>query len=676
MAHPHHAPPGSRHTPRPFGRAPEHLAHLAPNLFPRESCTCDPNVYHPVCPSACDNCVQRLVALPCGRSCPDNYCVNDSSGNNKGATIGGAVGGVLGGILLAGLGFWFYRTRSRRRKLAAEHARNEARLRAAAAEKFRPGAAREATAAPAPESAPAPREQTVSIAEPTPASLEASSNHSPASYPTLPAHGPDASSVALVQTGPVPDEDVEYTELRPDGLTTYRNEEENEEESKDQVGQLNPLNKRFSTSAATHLSRISERTEMEEDAHSTRSRFTSRAPNWADLPPIPTTSPASRSVLPVPTTRSKESHDNNDPFSDKGSVEHPLSTYASANSRPASSNAERSPALLAVPSGNDRQRRLSTATTGSATSGTSGLSVNTAIPATVTRVQLQKPGKVEVVRRPSTNKSTAANDGETASENAPKPKSSTPEENQMTTPEENQMTPSASQQSLTPHVTGNELNEQSSCVSNPFEDPDGIINVVVTPQRRSGGDDGSQGGARSVRSMASNTTSMSSASFAIPLIDTSQANGGKMAHLHAADGTPLAPASASAGAGGVGLGLALGPVSEEGTSQPASHERSDSGNEPGSTYGGRKTYTVPTKSGPGSALALPRDSRRGSSTSGKTTADSVAGLSMFSFQVTPDLPQDASQAGAHYQNQDSGEPRSNSAANTPREATDDDAYIL
>lgn len=640
-----HAHAAPRHTPRPFGRAVPSLDLLAPALVARDDCTCDPNQYHPVCPARCDNCVQRLVALSCGRSCQDNYCVPNPSHSSKGATIGGAVGGVLGGILVALLALWFYRTRSRRRKLSAAHARNEARLRAAAAEKFRPGA-REAVPAPnegQPVASGSGTDFMLNVTDVDPPHPRASP--APGTAPSLPVNGPGASSTALVQPEAVPDEETEYTELRPDGLTMYRHEEEEE----DEVIHPNALEKRFSTSAATHLSRISERTECEDDFHSIRSRgsrATNRgAPNWSHLPPMP--SPAQRSVLPVPSRSSKAASERSDPFGDHASI--PQAGPRHVSPQP-NSGGERSPTHLGVP-GADAQRRLSTGTNSSSNSAISGVSANTAVPATVTRVQVQKPGKVELVRRPSANRSTASADGQQGDEATPKPAAASlgtmpsPGIEEMTTPRSAQ------------HVFD----------SDPFEDPRDVVVVAARPD--------SQGGANSLRSMESGSTGMSASSFAIPLIDTSKSKGeSKVAHLHATDGTPLAPASASTGAAGPGLGLALGPLQEEGTTAPASHARSDSeqtSSKPKSTVSGKAAGTLSPHA---------EEQKRTSTMSGVTTAGSVAGLSMFEFQVpssgAPSLPQDAAQAIAHARGEiKAGDHAVSPAANTPREA-DDEAYTF
>lgn len=187
---------------------PVFLSRRRPPAFARgaDACECNTTLYNPVCPQGCTNCVERLIALPCGRSCPDNYCLPNpsstgSSSSSKGAQIGGGVGGAIAVVALVVLALCIWRARNLRRARTAAHAREEARLRAMA----------EKSSSPRSRRAPAP------------------------------------SPVRTTQ------DDVEYTILRRDGLTTYE----------DDLLPPPPVRggQRLSTSAATHLSRISERTE-------------------------------------------------------------------------------------------------------------------------------------------------------------------------------------------------------------------------------------------------------------------------------------------------------------------------------------------------------------------------------------------------------------------------------
>ncbi|KDN42596.1 hypothetical protein K437DRAFT_263717, partial [Tilletiaria anomala UBC 951] len=251
--------------PQPFGRvdgldAPPvaNIETLFADLQVRQpsDCKCDTKLYPPTCPTCKTGqiCESTLVPLKCGISCMSNQCIGDiSGGRSNGGRIGGAVGGALGVVAIAGLLFLVWRTRARRREIARQQARNDAKVRAAAGKKFRPG-------------------QQANLSS----SAASADGRSVGTSGSQEARNGLAGSNALSELEEVDEDDVEYTELRPDGLTTYR---KNDESEQDTLGALVGLgvNRRYSTSAATHLSRISEGVEVDDDEESTMDARSIRA---------------------------------------------------------------------------------------------------------------------------------------------------------------------------------------------------------------------------------------------------------------------------------------------------------------------------------------------------------------------------------------------------------------
>lgn len=255
---------------RPFGpRSPSPTpldspssAHLHPLLSARQSssssssCVCDPNKYRSTCPTCPSGqvCLATLIPLDCGRSCISNTCESDGSapsgGSSNGATIGGAVGGALGVLAVAALLFLLWRRRDKKKRALRIQERNEAKVKAAAGEKFRPGQQHKRMSSGGPPGS-------------------ASGGGTPSVH-----SGTDARSgrgtANLDDVEEVDEEDVEYTELRPDGLTTYKRAEDEQDTLGALVGM--GVNRRYSTSAATHLSRISEGFEGEDDEDTLDSR--------------------------------------------------------------------------------------------------------------------------------------------------------------------------------------------------------------------------------------------------------------------------------------------------------------------------------------------------------------------------------------------------------------------
>ncbi len=237
------------------------------------NCVCDTAIYKPTCP-VCphgQSCEGELVALPCGKSCLSNTCKPDGSGSGGGASTGGTIGGAVGGALavlaFAALAFFLWRRRDKRKKAAIALARNEAKVRAAAGEKFRPGERTKrmsaGTASVGGQSTGSGGADAKSARSGLAPSTTGASSVSAAGASAVTAAS--APAPALDQLEEVDEEEVEYTELRPDGLTTFKKGEDEQDTLGDLVGLGAGLNRRYSTSAATHLSRISEGMEYEDD---------------------------------------------------------------------------------------------------------------------------------------------------------------------------------------------------------------------------------------------------------------------------------------------------------------------------------------------------------------------------------------------------------------------------
>ncbi|PWN43170.1 hypothetical protein IE81DRAFT_322680 [Ceraceosorus guamensis] len=214
---------------------------LPPSLAKRACASCPTDIKCPVCPKG-QTCQQIFRSAKDCSSCPSNVCVADPNyqapeSGSKAGPIGGAVGGVIGAFALAAVLFWFWLARKRKARAEAARARMDAKVRAAEAEKFRPGGNKRGSAS----------------------SAGATSSEHLSSRLHGTEEGEDED-----------EEDVEYTELRSDGLTTYRKpatgsgaEEVLVDDTLDVMG-YNGV-KRRSTGAATHLSRITEGAEEEEE---------------------------------------------------------------------------------------------------------------------------------------------------------------------------------------------------------------------------------------------------------------------------------------------------------------------------------------------------------------------------------------------------------------------------
>lgn len=187
------------------------------------------------CPSltACPTCsighmCQLTIPTSCAE-CPANSCVIDPAyhpSHRNASEIGGAIGGLLAIFTFASLLYWVYRQRQRKAKEALQRMRIATKLRAAEGEKFRPGAK----------------------------SLAGSGN----------IRNPfrDGSSQEHEEENDVPEEDTEWTELREDGLTAFLKKPG----AKSDPCYLDEKDMhRKSIGAATHLSRITEGIEEDEE---------------------------------------------------------------------------------------------------------------------------------------------------------------------------------------------------------------------------------------------------------------------------------------------------------------------------------------------------------------------------------------------------------------------------
>ncbi|KAL9935501.1 hypothetical protein V8E36_005849 [Tilletia maclaganii] len=254
-------------------------------LNPRQSSQCCPANFSPDPCRGCNTKTQLCQQfVPTNCQCPYNKCVNISapssgSGGSGSSTLGGALGGILGALLIAVGLFFIWRQRRNRAKIIQARMQADAKVRAAAAEKFRPG--RDGAASVV-------GQNTNTQTHPgRPLSTVSSkkSTHGTLGGQSASAHGPSSSSghTAQQQQGgaaqvdpfadPEEDEDTEWTELRADGLTTFKSPtpvggntlaDAEEEEMLDGLGAL-AGNRRHSTGAATHLSRITEGAEEDED---------------------------------------------------------------------------------------------------------------------------------------------------------------------------------------------------------------------------------------------------------------------------------------------------------------------------------------------------------------------------------------------------------------------------
>lgn len=193
-------------------------------------------------------------------------------GGSKAGSIGGAVGGALAAMAVAGILFFLWRKRHQRAKRAVKRVQQDAKVRAAG-EKFQlgsGGAGKKLGGAAAVTSSDLAYDDRETR----------SSRGNEATERNIAGLGKEDDNSGRVradgaqddadETDDINDEDTEWTELRSDGLTAFRRAPGiNADPSSD----LDPLalDKRRSTGAATHLSRITEGQEDEdEDA---RSRF-------------------------------------------------------------------------------------------------------------------------------------------------------------------------------------------------------------------------------------------------------------------------------------------------------------------------------------------------------------------------------------------------------------------
>lgn len=180
----------------------------------------------PTCPSG--QMCQLTIPTSCAE-CPANTCVIDPAyhpSHRNASEIGGAIGGLLALFTFASLLYWVYRQRQRKAKEAIQRMRVATKLSAAEGEKFRPGAK--------------------SLAK-------SGTTNNPFR---------DGNSQGDNDDDKVPDEDTEWTELREDGLTAFQNMSGSIKDPS-YIDEKNVHRK--SMGAATHLSRITEGAEEDEE---------------------------------------------------------------------------------------------------------------------------------------------------------------------------------------------------------------------------------------------------------------------------------------------------------------------------------------------------------------------------------------------------------------------------
>lgn len=219
-----------------------------PSLAPRAVCaTC------PSAPNRCPSCSKgqfcQLEIPPTCQQCPVNVCVKDPNYHgSKSGSMGGAIGGVFAALAVAAALFWIWRKRRMHAREAMRRARADAKLRAASGEKFRPGSGKAAGLRGS--SADAGDAQRPSST----GGLVRETSNAKSNRATTP--GAEIDNDIGNEDADDDEEEVEWTELREDGLTTFRKPPGAGDED-DPEQDLAAL-RRHSIGAATHLSRITE----------------------------------------------------------------------------------------------------------------------------------------------------------------------------------------------------------------------------------------------------------------------------------------------------------------------------------------------------------------------------------------------------------------------------------
>lgn len=204
-----------------------------------------------VCPdlAPCPKCptgqMCQLSVPPSCQQCAKNTCVDDPNYQrpSKAGPVGGAIGGMLAAAALAAILFFLWRKKHLRAKAAAKRARANEKLRNASAEKFRLGSKDSKDVNDTGHSAGLRRLS-----------------------PTDDGQTAQGNVTGNTEDDSEDDDDVEWTELREDGLTTFKQRSGDIAHGEQDVMAL----RRRSIGAATHLSRITEGAEEDEGEQARR----------------------------------------------------------------------------------------------------------------------------------------------------------------------------------------------------------------------------------------------------------------------------------------------------------------------------------------------------------------------------------------------------------------------
>lgn len=251
-------------------------------------------------------------AIP--RTCNDcggNVCSPDPDykrPSKKSSPIGGVIGAILAVLVVLAIGYWFWNRRKKKILEGERRKRNEEKVREAGVG-FRPKRKSEGSGSGTGSGGVA-----IEMNDHLKKRSVNSSNKSNGGTDT------DGMEEEIIMDETL-DEDTEWTEMRSDGLTVYKKPAGSPQEEEYQI-------KRYSSGAATHLSRI---TEGNEDDEMSIRRASTLHPSVHNIPPLPGkpqsglrnhshSSSINLDPLNKNATRSRKSSPNSqNPFSDPSS---------------------------------------------------------------------------------------------------------------------------------------------------------------------------------------------------------------------------------------------------------------------------------------------------------------------------------------------------------------------